>query len=281
MNSIRNYYLAPGVVKEWRQLERDTEEAEDIPEEVVRPTGEDAEDYPYCKWVEKPGTPDFYPLSANVVGAGLTDLKIIACTYPRRERHPIQWDMIRHYSSRLVIDLTQLKDQKKLETRIGNFYPSAGQTVEHPGIKVEHGKTLEKTATYIKECYAFRNGETGALENEVTCLHYRRWPDGGVISLSELNFLVRTCLSATDGVIIHCLGGVGRTGTLVAALILHQKIVEGRLTEKNFNEQYLADLVFSLRSQRSKRFVSELGQFNLLFHYANATLKSQIESGFL
>jgi protein tyrosine phosphatase len=63
---------------------------------------------------------------------------------------------------------------------------------------------------------------------------------------------------------IHCFMGVGRTGTLITALILKEKRRE--LTQENLQET-LVNIIISCRKERAAEFVQTPVQAELLYQY--------------
>jgi protein tyrosine phosphatase len=96
--------------------------------------------------------------------------------------------------------------------------------------------------------------------------HYRYWPDGGIIGLEALDALV-DYVSTYPKVGIHCVAGVGRTGTLTTAAFIKHLIQKGRIQESDFTLNWLHDLVLQLRRQRSCKWVSTILQYELLYRY--------------
>lgn len=70
---------------------------------------------------------------------------------------------------------------------------------------------------------------------------------------------------------IHCRAGVGRTGTLITALLLKEKIESGVIHKQNLDDS-LIDLLLQLRHQRGPKFVENKAQLDLLRRYAESLL---------
>lgn len=252
------------------QLQEKTATSQDIPDEQAFPSK--AANHPSCKWIEIPNrVPSVCNLSAHWMGAGLTNRKIIACEYPRPKNYTEQWRMINQYASYLIIDLRNEIDQKginQMDFKGKNRYPETFYPSSEFELQLKDKTTVKYTGINgARDCYNIK--DVNGVEKHVERLHYQHWPDGGIIPVYKLDYLVEQCLSPKwQGVIIHCLAGVGRTGTLIAASILNERIKAGQLTEKDLNFEYVANLVYDLRRQRSKAFVSQPEQFELLFLYA-------------
>ena len=76
-------------------------------------------------------------------------------------------------------------------------------------------------------------------------------------------------------IMVHCLGGVGRTGTLIVACAINQLFKEKILNKENRNE-IIASLVLELRMQRSPSAVQNEKQMKLLFAYADSLLSDPL-----
>lgn len=212
---------------------------------------------------------------------GIVDQKIIACACPYFWDSSIYWHMIFSHKIGFLVDLRSSEDLQKRAATFGNSYPPFGKPFNYSDmLQVENIGTSEENANYCKVVYKV-SGLTydlkDKIERQVTCLHYRKWLDGRTVPLSELDFLVSECRKAKE-LLIHCIGGVGRTGTLITALALHNKISSGELHPKEFNVQDLKDLLYKLRKQRSDSFVGEVQQFDLLYQYAKGVFAEQNSS---
>ena len=120
-------------------------------------------------------------------------------------------------------------------------------------------------------------------EESRTIMRYRfpTWKDDEVLPLNTFKEIVdmvddqEFCLGDRP-VLVHCHAGVGRTGCVIAAIFLKEKIFNGEITKENFFEK-LQELILELRKQRGPLFVQKEGQFNLLCTYGQDLL-AEIES---
>ncbi len=122
--------------------------------------------------------------------------------------------------------------------------------------------------------YKIENTETGIAKNIIR-LHYADWKDFQSISLTALDTLVQEAETISPNpknlVWIHCRAGAGRTGTLITALILKEKIKSGGINKENL-EDSLIDIILKIRKQRGPSFVQQESQLDLLRQYADFLL---------
>lgn len=100
----------------------------------------------------------------------------------------------------------------------------------------------------VRELSFRKKGETEIL-HKVTHIHFRAWPDGGVPTgddlkaFEELVRFIHTKIADKNNVIVHCTGGVGRTGTFISSVLAYGQGEVG----KTFN---LAKYILELRKLR-------------------------------
>lgn len=121
---------------------------------------------------------------------------------------------------------------------------------------------IDTTRTYI-----IQDNATGQ-SLIMSCDHYTAWADHGSIEAPELHSLVgKLEHEFRRNTLVHCYAGVGRTGTLLTAYFLKQRIIKGEITAQNLATN-LEELLISLRRQRGPKFLQTETQFNLLIDYA-------------
>jgi protein tyrosine phosphatase len=203
-------------------------------------------------------------IHANKVGQGLTERRFIATQAPLEADREIFWKAI-FEDQATIIDLTTPKDPG-----IVPYYPTEpfGSMI-FGSMKV----TLIGVGSGDQKPYSVVNTSDGTARLIVRH-HFSRWPDFGAISLKELNRLVEEILTekppkGRDTIWVHCRAGVGRTGTLITALILKEKFDRGELTSKNASA-VLSETILKLREQRGPSFVQQPVQLKLLNEFANA-----------
>jgi Protein tyrosine phosphatase len=120
--------------------------------------------------------------------------------------------------------------------------------------------------------------QTKIAHKIVHVTNYTDWPDMKAIDLKELDELVSKVIEAKVDIdsprspIIHCVAGKGRTGSLVAAVIIKESIkgAKNTLGINQYNyKSTICKLIVSLRNNGGgERFVSTKLQLAMLFNYA-------------
>lgn len=117
----------------------------------------------------------------------------------------------------------------------------------------------------------FKNSQNN--ERSIHYTHFNQWPDYGVISLEQLNDLVALVErqhSSDHPILVHCRAGVGRTGTLITAVLMKEYIENNIFSlSKDDLEQHLQWIIFHLRKQRGPLFVQTEEQYGLLREFSN------------
>ena len=146
---------------------------------------------------------------------------------------------------------------------------SATRTLNNP----QWANTLQATiATYAVKVFG-TNGQV-LSEGNVQRWHYNNWPDMGVVSsVEEFAKVIETVDSEFNGLnpLVHCVAGIGRTGALIAGLILKQQIAERKI-QKHELPQLIEEIVLELRLQRGKCFVYTDSQLDILIKYGEMLL---------
>jgi protein tyrosine phosphatase len=212
-------------------------------------------------------------LHANKVGEGIAKRIFIASQAPLKKDNETFWKAI-FESDSTIFDLTTLKDQR--EGGVTKYYPNElNKTIKYGSISVKLIEVNGHTYTYQAE-----NSETGAVKNIKRC-HYADWIDFGAVSLPALCALIHEVETLSpnpkDLVWIHCRAGVGRTGTLITALILKEKIESGEINKDNLDNS-IVDLIIELRKQRGPAFVQQKSQLDLIRKYGNFLIKQSSPS---
>ena len=116
-------------------------------------------------------------------------------------------------------------------------------------------------------------GSAGATQHALQRLHFAGWPDHGVIAARTLRFLADQVeiLHARDkgAVIVHCMAGVGRTGTLISFIATRRRLREIRASQArapaaSFVAATLVEMILQGRRDRGGGFVQTREQFALV-----------------
>lgn len=201
-----------------------------------------------------------HSLHANRMTEGIaTRFDLIASQAPLQGNEALFWQWIfeNEYS---ILDLTTLADQ---DNGVTKYYPEAIDETFQAGPYFI--KLIEKEGLLRKYQITFEN-ET----KEFPRFHLTRWQDFSEGSLEILTELVKI-VEKNPKMLIHCRAGIGRTGTLITAVLLKEKIEKGEITKENFDES-LNNLILSLREKRGPGFVQTCAQFEMLRHYGRSIL---------
>lgn len=220
---------------------------------------------------------------------------------PENENVQRFWDYI-FYSTGLIFDLVEVTN-----TKLPHYYPESSdvptlhklpdgsinvQLLKEESIG-EHIKKSTYELTRVKvEGRGQEKNETMEKQT-VTRIHCFDWPDGDVISLETLDELVSIFEEMTkqtnskEGArsadqihaLIHCKMGLGRTGTLITAILLKEAILKENspITLDNLDVN-LSTLVNRLKLQRYGA-VQTLPQLQFLHDYATTLLKRKASGG--
>jgi protein tyrosine phosphatase len=208
-------------------------------------------------------------LHANKVGEGVAERSFVASQAPLLEDYETFWKAILEHNP-TIFDLTTIQDQ--IDGGVTKYYPERlNQTIRCGSMLVKLVKVSDRTHTYQME-----NIQTRVVKN-IKRFHYADWKDLGAVSLPALHLLVQEVETLSpnpkDLLWIHCRAGVGRTGTLITALVLKEKIKSGEIHIGNLDAS-LVDIIVELRKQRGPVFVQQIGQLDLLRQYADSLLKN-------
>jgi hypothetical protein len=119
--------------------------------------------------------------------------------------------------------------------------------------------------------------ETFLFGEEAKGLHFARWRDGTTPQPDFLHQLIQmikeeVAFLKVKGLWVHCKMGIGRTGILVTALFLSERIAE-RQTRHDTLLGDLTELIYQLRLNRNSRyFVYNEAFFALLVRYGEFLL---------
>lgn len=207
-------------------------------------------------------------LHANLVGEEVSTRRFIATQAPIPDDYDLFWESAWQQEG-MIIDLTTEKDR---EGGVTTYYP---KTVEKP--KVYGNFQVELVEESVEEgakIYQYRMTNQQTKESKtIQRVHFDQWLDFNAVSLEHLKTLIAILEKDESGKTscIHCRAGVGRTGTLITAFILKEKINSKEIHAGNL-ESALMDLILKLRRQRGEYFVQQEVQFKLILDYGKSLL---------
>jgi protein tyrosine phosphatase len=208
-------------------------------------------------------------LQANIVGqTSSKKFSFVASQLPSYyEFIPFWEEMFKgRYSG--IVDLTSIRD---LPPGMPTYYPEMRERIG--GIDVEvRGLLDETTFVYLMK----KEGD----EKTIIRYHFDKWLDGKSLTTEMLIFLIKTIEekfhpSKELPLWIHCRAGIGRTGTLITAFILKEKIESEEIRKENLG-LFLVELIFALRKERSQFFVETFDQFALLLSFGTHLLEKRL-----
>lgn len=235
-----------------------------------------------------PKNPKFYSLHANIVSFDTKPTndrdfngKLILSQYPMLHQFNHFWRALKY--SPLVLDLTTLSD------KVDPYYScDIGRSVQLKNVSItccykkSIGDGLEEF-TYIVRDQKYNN------EYLVHRLHFKKWIDRDVLNLKDLTMLVEKCYDHETfnpntknhfcGAVIHCMAGVGRSGTFAVAYALYDMIQKGLIsksTEEGELKQILCELVLSVRMQRGPYCIQTAGQLKTIWNWLNNILERDV-----
>ena len=127
------------------------------------------------------------------------------------------------------------------------YWPNRGETIICGDMTIEGLSEEKKGNFFTRKIRIVHNQEA----RTITHYQYMSWPDFGVASIKEMAGFVKMLLGTSPGnpLVAHCRAGVGRTGTLLAALFAYQnsshdyyntalEIRKGRMASIQTADQY-------------------------------------------
>jgi len=214
-------------------------------------------------------------LHANHVDLGC-GRRFIAGQKPVSGEIPGFQQMLIEQNVGVIVDLTRSRE----EQQAGVYIPEhKTKFIDADGCQVlvlcSEIKRL-KNLTAVGQYFRMNNGK---FINEVQRLHFLEWPDHGVIASDTLISLADEVdalgRDPKRAIFVHCMAGMGRTGTLISFLAARTRIRQELLTRNlSLNTEIVLRVAIEVvargRLDRGPFFVQTEGQFGLL---ARALLK--------
>ncbi|MES2831122.1 MAG: tyrosine-protein phosphatase [Pseudomonadota bacterium] len=208
-------------------------------------------------------------LHANYVDMGC-GRHFIAAQKPVAGEIPGFHQAIADHKVALVVDLTKYSEQ---DAATDYFPRQKGKSLQALGCQLMaycKRRVKFKPLMMIDQEIELRGGQA---THTVQRLHFPGWPDHGVISPKTLIGLAdkieATSPDPARPVVIHCMAGVGRTGTLMSFLAARKRIADEVARNRGVCNPAMVlrialDAVAQGRLQRGPSFVQTPEQFNLL-----------------
>ncbi|MFT4552184.1 MAG: protein tyrosine phosphatase [Chlamydiales bacterium] len=199
------------------------------------------------------------------------------------------WEEINNSSIGAIFDLTDLKGDLLRKDFSGFYYPQNVNDQEcYENITVT---CVRKTQLPHFTFSAYKIYDVKKQTDELSYrIHVSDWPEGTTISPEKLDVLVQAMqvmrLLLPDAsapnvspILVHSMGGVGRTGSLISAEAIHS-LVDGLLPKQSIASKItpkVSSLILNGRMQRSRDYVQTSRQEHTLYYYALSKAHSQGE----
>ncbi|XP_069185096.1 receptor-type tyrosine-protein phosphatase S isoform X1 [Procambarus clarkii] len=161
------------------------------------------------------------------------------------------WRMICEHHIYVIIMVANFEEGGK--KKVGKYLDFGGALMIDD-YKVEVIKTDHHSNYNVSLVQVWKNG----IAHTVTHYHYLSWPDHGVpTEAHSLATMIRQVIHthSEGGVVVHCSAGIGRTGTVLLVLLLHEMLmVQGSMDP--------LEVLQRLRDCRA-RLVENVAQYNL------------------
>lgn len=211
-------------------------------------------------------------LHANKVSFGEKEkMNFIATLYPLNR--VVFWSAV-HANGNAIIDLTNEKDWSFHE--VSSYSPERVEEtryVEHMKIKCLAASQMAPHFFKYKLLITDLNTQ---ISKEIDRFHYTGWKDEAGTNEAELfQFMqyVEPYLGQEDRLpIVHCMAGMGRTGTYIVAVAIKKLIAQGVITNLVNLEENMQRLIVEGREQRGEEFVRQPSQIETIWNLGRQLL---------
>lgn len=225
--------------------------------------------YPHTAVIKVKRDADFF--HANFVK--LQNKDYIATVYPFLLKEIFWQTCLKH--SNLIIDLTTFEDinRKDRREKYTVYYPlEVGDELEIEALRINCVKKTMIDDKYILSNYLVRDGL--GKTTTISRIHYTQWFDYQGASQSDIFQLIdllEKYESSSKIPIVHCIAGMGRTGTFLVCHTLKRLHQDGLLNEENL-EKTIKSTIKDGRWYRGHEFVGTPVQLELIFNFGYALL---------
>ena len=201
---------------------------------------------------------------------------------------PDFWQMIWETNSKLIVMLCEVQSGF---SGCSKYFPTEiGENVKHGHFDV---KCIEANATdvYIERSFELTSDKEKNIQpRKIEHLQFLKWPNYGVPDavgpISEFIQLVHKKaqeLTTDPEFVIHCSGGIGRSGTFLTAYGIYSYYSNiTKLDDKEVKPLCLFEIVKSLRHQRHPWMVEGSHQYKMAYdisvHLLNQIIKIKEEA---
>ena len=202
------------------------------------------------------------------------DIRCIATIYPLIKE--LFWSTCM-LKTNVIIDLTNDRDIKRNSLEL--YYPNEiGQTIQYGSIEITCLESEKFTTEIAKYQYKVTNLES-CQTVLIDRIHYLDWEDvcgTNARRLLDVIHAMKPYENQDKVPMIHCVGGMGRSGTLITAASL-KKLIEQRIVNPENLETYMESIVFEGRLQRSLEFIQTDTQIETVWELANNCLTDPLK----
>lgn len=222
-------------------------------------------------------------------GNRLRDGKFITTQHVKQSSTPAFFETLYNNRVHTIKNLTNLSTEVQGDRWPGknsgspafDYWPPLGGKEKHGDFEVQT-RDIEQHDGYKIVSIQIRKNESKKAK-AVKIYHFENWPDHGVPSgesLKQYQEYLKACQKNDEGkssqrIMVHCLAGVGRTGTNILIDKMIIAIDEGKITLDNF-EQHLYENLWELRQDGGTDMVQQSTQLQFARSFLLEHLKARI-----